>query len=70
VKINPREKDAQKILDAFNKAEGTQITLKDISAPEVLKQLNHDKMVANDLMVSGTPTVYLDGTVDNTKKNI
>ncbi len=68
VKINPREKDAQKILDAFNKAEGTQITLKDINAPEVLKQLNHDKMVASDLMVGGTPTVYLDGSVDNTKK--
>ncbi|ADN08957.1 DsbA family protein [Sulfurimonas autotrophica] len=68
VKINPREKNAQKILDAFNKAEGTHITLKDINTPAVIKQLNHDKLVANDLMVGGTPTVYLDGSVDNTKK--
>ena len=68
VKINPKETNTQKILDAFNKAEGTQITLKDINDPEVIKQLNHDKMIANDLMVGGTPTVYLDGIVDNTKK--
>jgi len=68
VKINPREKNAQKILDAFNKAEGTHIALKDINTPAVIKQLNHDKAVANDLMVGGTPTVYLDGSVDNTKK--
>ncbi len=68
VKINPRERNTQKILDAFNAAEGTKITLNNIKNSQVLKQLQHDKMVASDLMVSGTPTVYLDGTIDNTKK--
>ncbi|WP_457750033.1 DsbA family protein [Sulfurimonas sp.] len=68
VQINPREKDAQKILTAFNKAEGTHITLKDINNPKVLQQLRHDKRVASELMVGGTPTVYLDGQIDNTKK--
>ncbi len=68
VKINPREKDAQKALNAFNKIEGTNITLEDINKPEIAKQLKHDQNVASDLMVGGTPTVYLDGAIDRTKK--
>ena len=68
VKINPREKDVQKALNAFNKIEGTNITLEDINKPEIAKQLKHDQNVASDLMVGGTPTVYLDGAIDRTKK--
>ncbi|WP_434579965.1 thioredoxin domain-containing protein [Sulfurimonas sp. NW15] len=68
VSINPREKSVKKILEAFNKAEGTNITPEDIQNSSVIKQFNHDRLVATDLMVGGTPTVYLDGSVDNTKK--
>ncbi|QOP43885.1 disulfide bond formation protein DsbA [Sulfurimonas sediminis] len=68
VSVNPREKNVKKILEAFNKAEGTNITPEDIQNPSVIKQFNHDRLVATDLMVGGTPTVYLDGSVDNTKK--
>ncbi|UCM99480.1 thioredoxin domain-containing protein [Sulfurimonas sp. SWIR-19] len=68
ISINPREKNVKKILEAFNKAEGTNITPEDIQNPRVIKQFNHDRLVATDLMVGGTPTVYLDGSVDNTKK--
>ena len=68
IKINPREKNVQKRLDAFNKAEGTHFTLQEINTPAVTKELNHDIAVASDLMVGGTPTVYLDGSMDKTKK--
>jgi protein-disulfide isomerase len=68
VKINPRERNVKKILEAFNKAVGTNIIPEDINKPQVIKQFNHDRLVANDLMVGGTPSVYLDGIVDNTKK--
>jgi len=68
VKVNFRESDAKKILKAFNKAEGTNITLKDIQAPSVLKQVKADADMANLLMVQGTPTLFLDGKIDNTKK--
>ncbi len=68
VSINPREKNVKKILEAFNKAEGTDITPEDIKSASVIKQFNHDRLVANDLMVGGTPTVYFDGSIDNTKK--
>ena len=68
VKINPREKDVNKILAAFNKVEGTNITVADINSEAVKKQTKNDVDVARDLMVAGTPTVYLDGKIDNTKK--
>lgn len=68
IKINPREKDVKKILEAFNKAVGTKLTEKDINDIKVLRHVNHDFDVANELMVQGTPTVYLDGKVDDSKK--
>jgi len=68
VRINSREKNAKKILKAFNAAEGTSITLKDLKNPAVKKQLDHDLDTANAVMVAGTPTMYLDSKVDRTKK--
>ncbi len=68
IKVNPREQDVKKILAAFNQAVGTNLTEKDINQPAVLKHVNHDFDTANELMVAGTPTVYLDGKVDE-KKN-
>lgn len=68
IKVNAREKDVQKILEAFNKAVGTKLTQKDINDIKILRQVNHDFDVANELMVSGTPTVYLDGKIDESKK--
>ena len=68
VKISPREKDVNKILAAFNKVEGTHITLSDINSKIVKQHVKADTSVASDLMVAGTPTVYLDGKVDKTKK--
>ena len=68
IKINPRETDVNKILKVFNKTVGTHLTVVDINTPAVLKQVNHDLDVANELMVGGTPTVYLDGKIDKSKK--
>lgn len=68
VKVNPNEKDVNKILAAFNKAVGTKITAQELNSAEVKKQTKFDLDVANDIMVGGTPTVYLDGKIDRTKK--
>ena len=68
VKIYFRERDVKKILEAFNKAEGTKLTPKDLNNPAVMKQIKRDRNLANKLMVEGTPTVYFDGKVDKTKK--
>jgi protein-disulfide isomerase len=68
VRVSPRQRDKQKILEAFNKAEGTHLTLKDLNNPAVEKQIKEDFNVANALMVNGTPTLYFDSEIDKTKK--
>lgn len=68
VEINERETDVVKILAAFNKAVGSKITPEDLKNPAVQKQIAFDQEVAASLMVGGTPTIYLDDKVDNTKK--
>jgi len=66
--LNSREKDVKKILQAFNKAEGTDLKPKDLNTPAVLQEVNRDMDITNSLMVAGTPTIYLDGKIDVTKK--
>ncbi|MEA3371249.1 MAG: thioredoxin domain-containing protein [Campylobacterota bacterium] len=68
VEVKPREKDPKKILAAFNKSMKTNIKLSDLSKKEVLKHLNSDMDVAENLMVAGTPTLYFDDKVDRTKR--
>ena len=68
IKINPREKNVDKILTAFNKATGANITKKDIEDKKVKSQLDFDLQVAKDLLVGGTPTMYLDNKIDVTKQ--
>jgi thiol-disulfide isomerase/thioredoxin len=68
VHVNSQERDVKKILQAFNKAEGTKITAKDLNTPAVIKQLNHDLTIANSVMVAGTPTIYFDGKIDKSRK--
>jgi len=68
IKVNARESNQQKILDAFNKAVGSHVTRKDIEAKDVVEMVKHDIKTAQDLMVAGTPTLYLDGKIDKTKK--
>lgn len=62
-----REKDEQKILDAFNKAVNTNLKIKDLHTPMVDAQIDADKKITETLMVGGTPTVYFDGVKDSGK---
>ncbi len=68
VEIDSKERDVNKILEAFNKAVGTNITPSDLNSQEVMKQYDFDQYVADAVMVSGTPTIFFDGKVDNTKQ--
>jgi protein-disulfide isomerase len=67
VEINPRETDEKKILAAFNKTLGTSVTVADIHAAAVEKQLSNDKNIAMKVMVQGTPTIFFDGEKDASK---
>lgn len=67
IKVNAREKDEQKIIDAFNRAVGSKVTVADIKKDYVLEHFNRDQKIASDLMVRGTPTVFFDGEKDANK---
>ncbi len=67
-KIDSRESDEQKILDAFNKATGMTITLKQIHSKEVQEHSKRDMDIALNMMVTGTPTIFFDGKKDASKK--
>jgi len=58
----------QESLDEFNKALGTSISLEDISNPKILEHYMSDLATASDLMVGGTPTIFVNGKRDNTKE--
>lgn len=67
VEVNASEKDEQKILDAFNHAFKTKISLADIRRPSVVKQFDFDQKAAQSMMVAGTPTVFFNGQKDASK---
>jgi predicted DsbA family dithiol-disulfide isomerase len=59
--VSARERDVNKIVEAFNKATGLQFTTQYAENPLAVKSVNHDRDVASELDVRGTPTIYLDG---------
>jgi len=64
LKINPRETNATKILDAVKKHANYSVTQKQIDEKEVKEALKADELAAGKMMVSGTPTIYIDGEWD------
>jgi protein-disulfide isomerase len=62
--INPREVNATKVLGIINKKYKLDIKEKDIDTQEIQKELIYDKEIATKSMVSGTPTLYIDGKWD------
>jgi len=68
VKVNAREKSQEKILIEFNKEMHSNITLAEMNSKKVQEHLKRDLKIADDLMVAGTPTMFLDSKLDK-KKN-
>ena len=64
LKINPREVNATVVLDRLNKDFDVKITEADINTEAVSKEVIYDKEMATKSMVSGTPTVFIDGKWD------
>ena len=64
LQINPREKDVKKILAAVKKHANYEVTPEQIDAKEVKDAIKADEDAAGRMMVSGTPTVYVDSQWD------
>lgn len=66
-RINPRELNATLVLNKLNKAYKLSVTEAEINTEAIQKELHFDKKIATQSMVSGTPTVYLDGKWDSSR---
>ncbi len=66
--IDPKLTDNQKVLDAFNKALNTTLTMQDINEKAVVDTLQNDMKIAGDSLISGTPTIYVDGKIDRSRE--
>ncbi len=64
LQINPRETNETKILNAVKKHTKYEVTSAQINDKKVKEALKADEKDAGRMMVSGTPTVYLDGEWD------
>ena len=64
LKVNPRELNATKVLGMLKEKYSVSITEKEINTEEVSKEIIFDREMATKSMVSGTPTVYVDGVWD------
>jgi protein-disulfide isomerase len=68
LEFNPLERNATKILGKINKKYGLNIKEEDIDDKEIARELRYDQDMATKSMVAGTPTIYLDGKWDKTRK--
>jgi len=64
LKIDARETDVTKILAAVKKHANYSVTPAQIDAKKVKDAIKADAAAAGKMMVSGTPTIYLDGKWD------
>ena len=64
LKIDPRETNTTKIIEAVNAHTGYVITAAQIDKKEVKDAIKADEKDAGKMMVSGTPTIYIDGVWD------
>ena len=64
LKIDPRETDETKILAAVKKHANYSVTPAKINAEKVKAAIKADIDAAGRMMVSGTPTIYIDGQWD------
>lgn len=59
--FDSKSDDSAKILSAFNKVLGTDIKMADLNSKEINAKIEKDMQMGDDLMVSGTPTLYVNG---------
>ncbi len=67
LKINYRERNADKILAEAKKQFGIDIPKAEIDKQEIKDAVKADMDKATRMMVNGTPTVYFDGKYDNSR---
>ncbi len=65
--LDIKETDEKAILAIFNETFQKNFTLQEINQPHILKKMAEDEALAQRLMISGTPTLYINNTYVNNK---
>jgi len=63
--FNIKITDEDKVIKLFNDYFGTKLTKNEINTESIKKHVKEDAQLANDIMVRGTPSVFIDGEKDN-----
>jgi len=66
--LEPTETDPQEIINAIKEKTGVTFTLDQLNATEVKEAIRRDLAMKRRLMVTGTPTIFIDGKWDPTRK--
>jgi len=66
--VSERERNEAVILQAIKNKTGITLTSEQINAPEIQEALAFDNAMKKRLMVTGTPTIFIDGIWDPTRK--
>ena len=64
LKVEPREVNATKVLGEIKKQFNIDVTEKEINDEKISKEITFDRDIATQSMVTGTPTLYIDGKWD------
>ena len=65
--VSEKEKNPEVILNAIAKKTGVKFSQKELNKPAVRDALAFDKAMKKRLMVTGTPTIFIDGIWDPTR---
>ena len=65
--FDSKSTDEKKILEAFNKEFKTNIKLEEISTNEIKTLIDKDMTMGEEVLVSGTPTIFINGVKDSTR---
>lgn len=68
LQISPEETDENKILAEIKKQFGMSYTVAQINEKKILDAQKEDEEIATKSMISGTPTIYIDGKWDKTRE--
>jgi len=66
--LEPTETNPQEIIKAIKEKTGVAFTLEELESPEVKDAIQTDLAMKRRLLVTGTPTIFIDGQWDRTRK--
>ncbi len=66
--FNSKETNSATILDGFNKAYKTNITLEELKTAHVVEDVQSDMNMGEAMRIQGTPTIYVNGKNDKTRR--